>query len=414
MHPNLRRGHDALWRKFFCEENGLIYDVEITDPAQLPTAEEVAASVPNCSGWGTGMEDCALTGGFVLDGMVTAHRVTGEAEWAEKARRIFSGLVTLGTVSRTRGFVARGVAPGRTDNYPNSSADQFTSFVYGVWRYGRSAIATDEERATATGLLVDIARLVESFNDDIPRDDMRPSIYGDTSDFEPGRACRLLEFYKAAHDLSGDAHWQEVYMQKVEADDRARVRSHYGPEVWDLSRNIHCVNQSQGAFRLLYEAETDADLKDAYRKALDAEALSVIGRIPLWREIVARPLRQAVPPRWREFWPGFVATHPGYDVSRIEGVREWFHYCREQAEKTPVPGDVLAHARPALPWLRHQTEALGTVMLCEDAETKRRAAEEGWPMLTEVDWSLVAEAGVWECLDLAWWHGVEAGVFASD
>jgi len=51
------------------------------------------------------------------------------------------------------------------------------------------------------------------------------------------------------------------------------------------------------------------------------------------------------------------------------------------------------------------------VMLCEETDLKRRAAEDALPMLREVDWTLVAQAGVWECLDLGYWLGVEAGVF---
>ena len=67
MHSNMRRGHDALWRKFFNPETNLIYDCEFTEASQYPTPEEVARSHPSCAGWGTGMEDCTLTAGFVLD-----------------------------------------------------------------------------------------------------------------------------------------------------------------------------------------------------------------------------------------------------------------------------------------------------------------------------------------------------------
>jgi hypothetical protein len=32
-------------------------------------------------------------------------------------------------------------------------------------------------------------------------------------------------------------------------------------------------------------------------------------------------------------------------------------------------------------------------------------------MLAEADWTLVGDARVWASLDLAYWRGVEAGVF---
>ena len=414
MHPNLRRGHDALWKKFFRPENNLIYDTAFHDPACLPTPEEIASSIPNCAGWGTGMEDCTLTGGFVLAGMVAAHRVTGEREWADKARRIFRGLVSLGTISRTRGYVARGFAPGQTAIYPNSSADQYTSFVFGLWSYAKSAVATGEERREAARLLTDVARLVESFGGDIPREDMKPSIYGDTAAITADRACRVLQFYKAAHDLSGDPHWQDAYAAKVEEDGRARLACHYGPDEWPANRNVHCVVQSQAAFRLLYDVETDPVIRETYRKALNDEALCVIGRIARWREIAAGPVRKELPPQWRRFWPSFIEGRPAYDPSKQPEVAAWFEYCRAHAEDFPPPPDLLAEAGPALPWLRHQTESLATAILCEDAGLKRRAAAEAWPMLTEVDWPRVAEAGVWEGLDLAYWRGVEEGAFPRE
>lgn len=413
MHPNLRRGHDALWNKFLCPENNLIYDTAFHDAGSLPTPEEVAASIPSCAGWGTGMEDCCLTAGYVLDGMVTAHRVTGNREWSDKARMVFQGLASLGSVSKTRGYIARGFAPGRRDIYPNSSADQYTSFVYGMWRYAKSPVASRDERETATRILVDVARLVESFGHDIPREDMRPSIYGDTSTIEPGRACRILEFYKAAYDLSGDPHWQDAYMNKVDEKRRVRLTCHYGPDVWPLDRNVHAIVQSQAAFHLLWEVEKDPEIREAYRKALRAEALSVIGRIALWREIVARPLEKEIPPLWRRFRSSFMAAHPAYDPSKQDDVRQWHQYCHDHAQDIPIPEPVMAQAAPALPWLRHQTESLATVMLCDDMDLKRQAAGEGWPMLTTVDWPLVAQAGVWEGLDLSYWRGVEAGVFPA-
>jgi hypothetical protein len=52
-------------------------------------------------------------------------------------------------------------------------------------------------------------------------------------------------------------------------------------------------------------------------------------------------------------------------------------------------------------------------MLCPDEDIRREAAAEGRAMLTGVDWSRVGDARVWECLDLAYWRGVEAGVLPA-
>ena len=414
MNPNMRRGHDALWQRFYNPENHLIYDCEFTDESQFPTPEEVAASHPSCAGWGTGMEDCTLTAGFVLDAMLTAHRVTGEQEWAEKSRNLFCGLRALGTVSGVPGYVARGFAPGRSDVYPNSSADQYTSYVYGVWRYATSPVAAEEEKEEAARLLTEVARFVEGSGHNIPRMDGRPSIYGDSDTIEPGRACRVLQFYRAAYELSGDEHWCDLYLAKANEHDRARVRCHYGPEVWNLRRNIHAVAQSQIAFRLLYEAETDVELKSAYASALEAEALSVIGRLDRWREIMAQPMEKAFPPRWRPLFAGFLKEHPDYDPEYQQEVQKWHHFRKYRPEEFPPSEEELAQAKPALPFLRHQTETLAIVMLCENEALKRQAAETAWPMLAEIDWSLVGDARDWECMDLGYWRGVESGVFPEE
>jgi hypothetical protein len=160
---------------------------------------------------------------------------------------------------------------------------------------------------------VDVARRVEAFGHNIPRLDGKPSIYGDTNTVEPGRACRILELYRAAFELSGDGHWHELYRLKTDEQDRARPRCHYGPEVWELRRNIHAVAQSPIAFRMLYETETESGLKAAYRYALEAEALSVICRLDFWREIVGKPLGKAFPPRWRPVFAAFLKAHPDYN-----------------------------------------------------------------------------------------------------
>ena len=63
-----RQIHDIL----FHPGTGMVYDyVTSHDPNHrfdhLPSPEEIAAGFPNPCGWSTGMEDCALNGGILLD-----------------------------------------------------------------------------------------------------------------------------------------------------------------------------------------------------------------------------------------------------------------------------------------------------------------------------------------------------------
>jgi len=132
---------------FFHPETCLFYDcVGDGGPEErfrlLPRREEIAALDPEPCGRGTGMEDCPLHAGCMLD--LVCRR--GDAEFA---RRILSGLYRLVTLHGTPGFVARGLSPfAESLCYPNSSRDQFTLAVFGAWRAARlMPEQADRERA---------------------------------------------------------------------------------------------------------------------------------------------------------------------------------------------------------------------------------------------------------------------------
>lgn len=91
----------------YCPETGLIYDyVTSREPAQrfahLPCRAEVEANLPNPCGWGTGMEDCAINAGTMLD---TLWRIDGDPLWAA---RLVDGMERCITLHGRNGFVARG------------------------------------------------------------------------------------------------------------------------------------------------------------------------------------------------------------------------------------------------------------------------------------------------------------------
>ena len=118
-----RQIHDIL----FHPGTGMVYDyVTSHDPNHrfdhLPSPEEIAAGFPNPCGWSTGMEDCALNGGILLDLM----RFRG---WENSvfAAKIAEGVIRCGTVHGQDGFIARGISPHDGKScYSNSSRDQFT------------------------------------------------------------------------------------------------------------------------------------------------------------------------------------------------------------------------------------------------------------------------------------------------
>ena len=123
----------AVVRNFFLPSLNLFYDYTTGDSFEhrfdhLPRPEEIAAGDPDPCGWGSGMEDCALHAGAMLD---TAIRC-GEFELAS---RVLIGLESLVVRHGRPGFVARGFSPFAGNLcYPNSSRDQFTLAVFGAWR----------------------------------------------------------------------------------------------------------------------------------------------------------------------------------------------------------------------------------------------------------------------------------------
>ena len=401
MITNILGARAALWRKFWRADSRLFYERDYARTEDFPTAEEIAAGIPNTAGWGTGMEDGALNGGWILDGLLQAHRVTGEAAVSAQAREVFQGLTRLGCLGPTRGFVVRAAAPGRDDFYENSSADQFTSFVCAMLWYARSPLARSDEKAEASRLLGDVARLVESFHDDIPTVDLQPSIYGDTSAIKPDRACRLLLFYKAAHALTGDAHWEGVYRDRALKDGGARLACCHGPEPVPFGCNLHAHYQSQAAFRVLFELETDPTFREAWRRALNTTAAAVMGQVDSL--IQWKPFEGERDLTWRESWDQFIRQNPGSRFRDVEGRVEFlnFHW-----ERTPGFIHDIRKLRPPV-------EALGICMMAEDAALRADAARRASAALTTADFSRVHTSTPLASLEAAWWRGVAAGCFAA-
>ena len=129
-----------IWDKLFCPESKMFYDY-ITSREQskrfghLPTAEDIAANLPNPCGWGTGMEDCMLNAGSVMDILRIRKQLTGEDNLAS-AIAVAEGIVRCATRHNKNGFIVRGMSyPAIQSCYTNSSLDQFTLAIYGAWRF---------------------------------------------------------------------------------------------------------------------------------------------------------------------------------------------------------------------------------------------------------------------------------------
>ncbi len=227
----------AAWERFYDERTHLFYDYVCSyDPqkrlAGLPTPEETRRQYPNRNGWGTGMEDCAISGGLMLSMICDRFAATEDPKLHESAEKVFAGLVLLGTLSPSEGFVIRGVCPvdGRS-HYCESSRDQYTWYAYGLWRYYRSPLSQPAEKATIRKILAAICGRLE--RNVVPAHDYRIGREDGTFDTVVDKmwenaaheVARLPMVYAIGADVTGDRHWAISPADTVPRRPRNRKRS---------------------------------------------------------------------------------------------------------------------------------------------------------------------------------------------
>ena len=306
LHRKMRECHDRIWDRFIHPELGLIYDYVSNDGRPpfwwLPTADEIARRYPNPQGWSTGMEDGSLNGGVYLASMVTAHRITGREEYAEKARRLYQGLIRTGTCSPEKGFIARAVTYDNAHWYPASSVDQYTWWMHGMWIYARSGIAADQEIEAVRSVARDVCVRMEQDDWEIYREDGEKAYYLDIGAFTADRSTRLLEVLRIAHDLTGDAHWLDVYYDKVHEEDDRRLLS--VQDTLSFSPTPYTVIQTAASLLPLIALESEQNIKNQYVSALNACARGMWYAVPSCYRYEGERTRNADwDPDWRKRYP---------------------------------------------------------------------------------------------------------------
>ena len=318
---------NAIWTNFYSPETKLFYDfLESLEPGKtldhLPTPEEVKSLDPNPCGYGTAMEDCAISGGVILEALID--RYAGEeargADAAELARiksqakDVYDGLELLATVSGSPGFVARGVSPKAPGVcYINSSRDQVTHLTLAVWEYFRSPLADEETRGRAAAILFAVAdrmtRNVTPENDyDFLCSDGSHCRIGicRMADVEDHEAARLTAIYAVAWDAAkrlGNAEKESEYWERWRAIAPETVaQSAHIMENEDLLRRMpaYAYLQMQESLSVLYRLEPEANLKEK----LAATMKFIAGRVASRQEGALKKLKSrdltAVAPNWRE------------------------------------------------------------------------------------------------------------------
>lgn len=221
--PPLESLRKQIREVLFHPETELIYDYATSrDPVHrfdhLPAPEEVAADFPNPCGWSTGMEDSMLNAGSMLD-VLRLEREDGDSPETAPAFacRLLHGIHRCATVHGHPGFVARSITPRDGKScYSNSSRDQFTLAVYGVWRFLRAfPDAPSAEIQRARELLHSIACYCEhtvtaGHEYDLGRLDGSRAIVSKMWQCGAHEVLRLPMIYAAAFEATGDGHWRDA------------------------------------------------------------------------------------------------------------------------------------------------------------------------------------------------------------
>jgi len=344
------------WSRFYRAETGLFYDYSSSkDPAEsqshLPTAEEVRRQFPNPCGWGTGMEDSAISGGVWLATICDRFDATGDVGMKPHADKVWAGMALLMKVSKSPGFLPRSVclADGES-HYIDSSRDQYTHYCHGLWRFYHSPLADDGQRAAMRRIIADICTRME-------RNVTKENAYSACrEDGKPGEVDKMWEvwgahewarlpmIYLIGWDLTGDEHWRDMYRTYAW---KAARESRKSP-IW--FRVAYAYQQAVFSLEPLVALEReDPNLRAAWLRAMEFyagrmegftwtcldgyKALNVADHDLDWRRWRKKPMTDGA---FCPIYPGGIAWD--YEADRSSGEGAWLREpCEAVLSQLMVP-----------------------------------------------------------------------------
>jgi len=340
---NIERAWEVVWGRFYLPSVQTFGDYLSSygagrEQSHLPTAEEVKRQYPNPCGYSTGMEDGAILGGAMLSLLCDRYEVTKDESLRQKAAEVFAGLRRCATVHGVRGFVARNVCPEDADSvYINSSRDQVTHFVHGLWQYYRSPLSAEGTRAEIRGILSDVAERMIEFvtpeNDyDFCRADGERCPLGICRmwNVQPHEAARLPMVYAAAWDATGEERYREQWRRYAA---EAVAQSADPGE----SKPAYALLQMQCSLELLHALEPDPAIKTAIGANME-RVRDLAGR--RFASVTASIARMApeemrmLGPDWRTV-PEWI-NQKGYPNPQWGPFRRVWHVTREAGESALI------------------------------------------------------------------------------
>ncbi|MEO6740878.1 MAG: hypothetical protein ABIP20_11530 [Chthoniobacteraceae bacterium] len=339
----IARAWEVTWTRFYLPSVQTFGDYLSSyekgkEQAHLPTAEEVSRQYPNPCGYSTGMEDGAILGGAMLSLLCDRFAVTGEEPLRDQAASVFAGLRRCVTVHGVRGFVARNVCPADGKSvYINSSRDQVTHFVHGLWQYYHSPLSDEATRQQIRTILADVAERMIEFvtreNDyDFCRADGTRCPLGICRmwNVQPHEAARLPMIYAAAWDVTRDERYRGQWRRYVtEAVEQSATPGEGKP--------AYALLQMQCSLELLHELEPDPALKaviharmthvrDLAAKRFQSVLASIAKKSPEQMRMLGPDWRHV--PEWKD--------QKGYPNPQWGPYREIWHLTREAGESALI------------------------------------------------------------------------------
>ncbi|WP_206171115.1 hypothetical protein [Phragmitibacter flavus] len=344
LEEKMDQAWEVSWNRFYHKDVETFMDYLSSyepgkEQAHLPTAEEVGRQYPNPCGYSTGMEDGMILGGAMLSLLCDRFAVTGEESLREDAAKVFSGMRRCVTVHGVPGFVARNVCPeDKKSVYINSSRDQYTHFVHGLWQYYRSPLADEATKEEVRGIMAAVAERMIKFvtpeNDyDFCRADGErcPLRICRMWDVQAHEAARLPMIYAAAWDTTRNERYRTEWRKYVvEA-----VKQSATP---DKHKPAYAFLQMQISLEVLHELEPEKSLKAEIGKTMKHVSSLAEGRLDYTVKGIAKKSPEEMRmlgPDWRlvKAWK----NQKGYKNPQWGAYREIWHLTREAGESALIP-----------------------------------------------------------------------------
>ncbi len=216
---------DFVWDRLFDGRTCMFYNHlvgEEPDAATryLPEPELIRLQIPNPGGYGTGMEDCMLNAGLMMDTVIARYETTGDEEMREYAAKIYRGMELDASVSPQKGFLPRGVSPADCrSHFIDTSRDQYTNWWYAAYRLYFSPLSDETQKESIRRHLTAMAEKMEA--DVIPengwsflREDGGIGVVGKMwGDVGPHEYLRLPMLYLLTWKTTGEPHWRDMYLR---------------------------------------------------------------------------------------------------------------------------------------------------------------------------------------------------------